>query len=160
EACLAAHVAGVQVERDDDLGHLPAFVLARPRPGGRAAPAGRGLADGRRMAQPHPAVGAEAVPGAARGGAVRAAHACPLPCIRAPMLRRAGGAGCAAGHTAETRLAERLAARAVVAVELAARVDGQPHGELGAGRLEVVPAVLGAEHEVAGAGADRLGLVL
>src|SRR5215470_9844962 len=55
---------------------------------------------------------------------------------------------------------ERLAAGAVVAMELAAGVDGHADARLRAGGLEVVPAVLGAEHEVARAGADRRGLVL
>src|SRR5215831_39278 len=54
---------------------------------------------------------------------------------------------------------ERLAAGAVVAVEFAAGVDGHADARLRAGRLEVVPAVLGTEDEVARASADGLGLV-
>src|SRR5215813_1851496 len=55
---------------------------------------------------------------------------------------------------------ERLAAGAVVAVEFAAGVDGHADAWLHAGRLEVVPAVLRAEDEVARASADGPGLVL
>src|SRR6266496_5995531 len=57
-------------------------------------------------------------------------------------------------------LLEGFAARPVVAVELAARVDGDTNGGLGAHGRHVVPAVLGAEDEVAGAGVDGGGLVL
>src|SRR6266498_6030704 len=55
---------------------------------------------------------------------------------------------------------EGFAAVAVVAVEFAARVDGHANGGLGAHGLEVVPAGLGAEDEVAGLRADGRGLVL
>src|SRR5215831_14748882 len=55
---------------------------------------------------------------------------------------------------------EGLTAGAVVAVELAAGVDGHADAGLRAGGLEVVPAVLGTEDEVARASADGLGLVL
>src|SRR5215813_4961026 len=55
---------------------------------------------------------------------------------------------------------ERLAARAIVAVELAAGVDGDADARLRACGLEVMPAVLGAEHEVARAGTDGRGLIL
>src|SRR5437899_11839529 len=44
-----------------------------------------------------------------------------------------------------------LAARTIVAVELAAGVDGDADGRLRSHRLEVVPAILGSEDEVAGA---------
>src|SRR6185503_17801195 len=53
-----------------------------------------------------------------------------------------------------------LAAGTIVAVELAARVDGDADGGLGAPRLEVVPPVLRAEDEVPGAPPDGLRLVL
>src|SRR5262249_58553076 len=55
---------------------------------------------------------------------------------------------------------EGLAARAVVAVELAAGVDGDADRRLAAHRLDVMPAVLRPEHEVTGLGVDGRGLVL
>src|SRR5438874_13819461 len=53
-----------------------------------------------------------------------------------------------------------LAARTIVAVELAAGVDGDADGRLRSHRLEVVPAILGSEDEVARARVDGAGLVL
>src|SRR5262245_50942658 len=55
---------------------------------------------------------------------------------------------------------KRLAAGSVVPVELAARVDGDADRQVDADWLEVVPPVLGAEDEVAGAGVDRPGRAL
>src|SRR5437870_13871424 len=53
-----------------------------------------------------------------------------------------------------------LAARAALAVELAAGVDGDADGRLRSHRLEVVPAILGSEDEVARARVDGAGLTL
>src|ERR1700675_2104337 len=58
------------------------------------------------------------------------------------------------------RRSEGLAARPVVAVKLAPGVDGDADRRLGADRLDVMPAVLRPEDEVAGPGADGRRLVL
>src|SRR5438093_12210218 len=53
-----------------------------------------------------------------------------------------------------------LAARTIVAVELAAGVDGDADGRLRSHRLEVVPALLGPPDDVARARVDGAGVVL
>ena len=50
------------------------------------------------------------------------------------------------------------AALSVIAMELAAGVDPDAHRQLGTDRLQVMVVQLGAQHEVAGARSDRLGL--
>src|SRR5438128_287708 len=54
----------------------------------------------------------------------------------------------------------RAAARAIVAVELAARIDANPDRHLGPHRLQVVVVQLRAQHEVARASANWLSLAL
>src|SRR5262249_12870098 len=55
---------------------------------------------------------------------------------------------------------EGLAAGPIVPVELASSVDGDANRRLTAYGLDVMPAILRSEHEVARLGADRSGLVL
>src|SRR5712692_10086198 len=59
-----------------------------------------------------------------------------------------------------SRGGQGLAARPVVTVELAPRVDGDADGRLRANRLDVVPAILGPEDEIARARVDGAGLAL
>src|SRR5215813_11737280 len=76
---------------------------------------------------------------------------------------RAASISCAAAasppHPTRER-SERLAPGPVVPMELAARADGHPNGGLRAHGLYVMPAVLGAENEVARARVDGRQLVL
>src|SRR2546428_12890244 len=91
----------------------------------------------------------------------RSTAAALAPAREAPMITIRCGAMPSSFRVAEELLGrggQGFAAGAVVAVELAPRVDGDADGRLRSDGLDVVPAVPGAEDEVARARVKGAGL--